>query len=303
LIHHGCTWLAPSGLGSDAWRLGGPSWLQPPPADPGRSDAHVNVPGSGRPRLEARSFFKALHGTLICDFVRVAMHQDAPALTERMIEVIYLEADLPIAVESQERVRGRAEDDRFSGHGEVDRQHHDPICGCEPDAADSARLQQVEAFGGAERPQGVATGSGLGRLGPPVGQGTQRVLAVRRFLPGCHMYSRPFIRKLCRFFSLVMRRAPTLRPDVPHGWAIRPFRLAYDVNTPRVPGEVTKFNMATISVGFMIASILQQPSGGVATGSGVGFVAHMIGGQPFLMPVPARLPDANSPRSSTGGKL
>jgi hypothetical protein len=100
------------------------------------------------------------------------MHQDAPACTERLVEVVDFEADLPIGIQSQQRVRCRAENDGLSRYSEVDRQHHDPVCACKPDAADAAQFQQSEALGWAERPQGMPAGSGPGGWQLPAGHGT-----------------------------------------------------------------------------------------------------------------------------------
>src|SRR5215472_14751553 len=89
-------------LGLRALRPGtGPAWLDASPADPGRRDAHVHFAGAARPRLEVRSILKALHATLICDLVRATMDQDAPSCTERLVEVVDFEADLPIGVDRQ----------------------------------------------------------------------------------------------------------------------------------------------------------------------------------------------------------
>src|SRR5271169_3502450 len=148
-------------LGFRALRPGtGPARLDASPADPGRRDAHVDVAGAARPRLQVRSILKALHFTLIGDRVRVTLYQDAPAFTVRLVEVVGFEADLPVGVHGQQRVRCGAEDDGLSRDSEVDRQHLDPVCGCEPDAADAARLQQAVALGWAERPHGALVGSG-----------------------------------------------------------------------------------------------------------------------------------------------
>jgi hypothetical protein len=72
--------------------------------------------------------------------MRVALHEHAPALMERLIEVVDFEAEVTFGVKGQQRVRRRAEDDRPSGYHEVDRQHHDPVRGPEPDAADATRF-------------------------------------------------------------------------------------------------------------------------------------------------------------------
>jgi hypothetical protein len=58
----------------------GSAWPDASPADPGRRDAHVHVAGAARPRLEVCPVLQALHFALVCDLVRVTLHQDAPAL-------------------------------------------------------------------------------------------------------------------------------------------------------------------------------------------------------------------------------
>jgi hypothetical protein len=94
------------GLGFGIWRRGaGPARLDASPADPGRRDAYVHVAGAARPRLQMRSILKALHFTLIGDRVRATLHQDAPAFTVRLVEVVGFEADLPVGVHGQQRVR------------------------------------------------------------------------------------------------------------------------------------------------------------------------------------------------------
>jgi hypothetical protein len=80
-----------------------------------------------------------LHVTLICDLVHAALDQDAPACTERRVEVVDFEADPPIGIQGQQRVWRSAEDDGLSRYGEVHRQHHDPVCGHKPDPADAAQ--------------------------------------------------------------------------------------------------------------------------------------------------------------------
>ena len=105
-------WLRAEGLGFGAGCPGaGPARLDASPADPGRRDAHVHVAGAARPRLEARPILKAPHFTLAGDRVRVTVHQDAPAFTVRLVEVAGFEADLPVGVHGQQRVRCGAEDD------------------------------------------------------------------------------------------------------------------------------------------------------------------------------------------------
>jgi len=89
---------------------------------------------------------------LIGHLVRATMHQDAPAFMKRLVEAVDLEADRGVGVQSQQRVTCGTEDDGLSRYGEVDRQHHDPGRGHEPDATDAARFQQFEALGRAERP-------------------------------------------------------------------------------------------------------------------------------------------------------
>jgi len=165
----------------------GPARLDASPADPGRRDAHVHVAGAACPWLQVRSILKALYVTLIGDCVRVTLHQDAPGFTARLVEVVSFEADRPVGVHGQQRVRRGAEDDGLFRDREVDRQHLDPVCRCEPDAADAAHLQQAEALGRVERPQGTLVGSGPGGRGLPAGPGSQRGRAVYRSLPGGYL--------------------------------------------------------------------------------------------------------------------
>jgi hypothetical protein len=81
---------------------------------------------------------KALHLMLGVDRVRVALNQDAPAFTARLVIPVRLEANWLVGMHRQQRVRPGADDDGLSRHREVDRQDHDSGGGCEPDAADAA---------------------------------------------------------------------------------------------------------------------------------------------------------------------
>src|SRR6185437_10630793 len=235
------TWLGAEGLGFGAGCPGaGPARLDAPPADPGRRDAHVHVAGAARPRLEARSVLKAPDFTLVGYRVRVTVQQDAPAFTERLVEVVDFEADPPAGVHRQQRVRRGAEDDGLSRYREVDRQHHDPVRGCGPDAADAARLQQALAPGRAERPQGPLAGSVPGGPGLPAGPGSQRATAIRRALPSCHLWSLP---PSVLFGSSALpdraggRCGPTSRLAGPFGpWRHRPVLAVRTAADAPVPG-------------------------------------------------------------------
>src|SRR5579872_5885803 len=103
---------------------------------------------------------------LLGDFACPALYQDTPASPERLVETVGLEADLAPGIQGQEGVRCGTEDDSLCCHGEVDRQHHHPLGGRKPDAADSTRFQQVKALSWAERPQVVPVPGGHGRSPP-----------------------------------------------------------------------------------------------------------------------------------------
>jgi hypothetical protein len=51
----------------------------------GRRDPHVHAAGTARPRLQAHPVLTALRFTLIGNRARVTMHQDVPAITERLV--------------------------------------------------------------------------------------------------------------------------------------------------------------------------------------------------------------------------
>jgi hypothetical protein len=89
-------------------------WLDASPAYPGRRDAYVHVACATCPRFEVRSCLNALDFTLVSDFVRVTMHEDAPAFMERLVEAVDFEADLGIGVQSQQCVRSGTEDNGLS---------------------------------------------------------------------------------------------------------------------------------------------------------------------------------------------
>jgi len=66
----------------------GLAWLDVPPADLGRRDAHIYVTGAGCPRLQVRSVLQVLDLTLIGDLVRMTLRQDAPAFMQRLVEAV-----------------------------------------------------------------------------------------------------------------------------------------------------------------------------------------------------------------------
>jgi predicted PhzF superfamily epimerase YddE/YHI9 len=106
-------WLRAEGLGFGVWCRGaGPARLDASPADPGRRDAHVHIASAARPRLQMRSILKAPHFTLVGYRVRVTLHQDAPAFTERLVEVVDFEADPPVGVHGQPLPDGSRPRDR-----------------------------------------------------------------------------------------------------------------------------------------------------------------------------------------------
>ena len=96
---------------------------------------------------------------------------------ERLVESVDLEAHRGIGVQGQQGVTRGTEDDGLTRYREVDRQHHDPRRGREPDATDAAWFKQFEALGRAERPQRAPMGRRLGG-GLPAVQGAEHVLVA-----------------------------------------------------------------------------------------------------------------------------
>ena len=91
--------------------------------------------------------------------------------------------------------------------------------GGEPDAADAARFEQVQALGRAERPQGVLTG-GPGGHGLLFGLDTSRVPATRRPHRGSSSSPPPLAG--CSISSALSAAAAAQWPDVPSARAIGP---------------------------------------------------------------------------------
>ena len=82
--------------------------------------------------------------------MRLPARQHAPALSERLVDVVDLERNRVVAMRSDHGARRRPEDDGATKHDEVNRQHHRARGRAERDPPDAARLQQPTAFSGEE---------------------------------------------------------------------------------------------------------------------------------------------------------
>jgi hypothetical protein len=111
--------------------------------------------------------------------VRLPAYEHAPALAERLVDMVDLERDPLVGVPGDHRALAGPDHDRARHHGEVDREHDRARDRAERDPPDAARRDQLAALGGHELvDHGRAVHPAIGRrcLGPGAQQGARRGL-------------------------------------------------------------------------------------------------------------------------------
>src|SRR6516165_12550498 len=128
-------WLGGSGSGA----------LDPAARDPVRDDADIYVAIAAGPRPDRGVPPYVTEFGRVRDAVGRPADEHAPALAERLVEVVDLERDPVVGVALDHAALAGPDDDGARDHGEVDREHDRTGGRAERDPPDAARCDQQAA--------------------------------------------------------------------------------------------------------------------------------------------------------------